>query len=194
MNTTTLPTMKTTVALIALATLSGCVTGPEAQTGTVIGGIIGAATGGIIGHQKGKGLEGAAIGGGIGAIAGNLFGSAQDQRNYNMYMRSTSNQPQPTRQYYSQPTRQYVEPSYRQPTRQYSQPQPRCNPQPKTYMSKTIIISDNDDCNQHNNNRNNNYGYNNQRGNPFYDDYAYGAPPSRDARSNGGLYNAGSGW
>ena len=62
--------------------LTGCATGPDAQTGTVLGGILGAATGGIVGHQSGRGLEGAAIGGGLGAIAGNIFGNARDTRRY----------------------------------------------------------------------------------------------------------------
>ena len=75
------------VIVLSSSILVGCATGPEAQSGTVIGGVLGAATGGIVGHQSGRGLEGAAIGGGIGAVAGNIFGNAQDTR----------------RQYYSQP-------------------------------------------------------------------------------------------
>jgi outer membrane lipoprotein SlyB len=59
-----------------------CASGPNAQTGTVLGGLGGAALGGIIGHQSGRGLEGAAIGGVLGAVGGNLIGDAQDQRNY----------------------------------------------------------------------------------------------------------------
>jgi uncharacterized protein YcfJ len=66
--------------IFAAAMLTGCATGPDAQAGTVVGGILGAATGGIVGHQSGRGLEGAAIGGGLGAIAGNMFGNAQDTR------------------------------------------------------------------------------------------------------------------
>ena len=65
---------------ISLAILTGCSTGPDAQAGTVVGGILGAATGGIVGHQSGRGLEGAAIGGGLGAIAGNMFGNSIDTR------------------------------------------------------------------------------------------------------------------
>lgn len=62
--------------------LASCTSGPNAQTGTVVGALGGAAAGGIIGHQSGRGLEGAAIGAGLGALGGNLIGGAQDQRNY----------------------------------------------------------------------------------------------------------------
>jgi outer membrane lipoprotein SlyB len=62
-----------------------CASGPNAQTGTVLGGLGGAALGGIIGHQSGHGLEGAAIGGVLGAVGGNMIGDAQDQRNYNYH-------------------------------------------------------------------------------------------------------------
>lgn len=69
------------VLIIAALLASGCAsTGPKTKEGAVIGGVLGAATGGIIGHQKGRGLEGAAIGGAIGALGGGLIGSAADQR------------------------------------------------------------------------------------------------------------------
>ncbi len=80
-----------TVALFS----ASCASGPNAQTGAVVGGLGGAALGGIIGHQSGRGLEGAAIGGAIGAVGGNAIGNSQDQRNYQNY-----NRPQP---YYGQP-------------------------------------------------------------------------------------------
>lgn len=79
--------------LSAASLLVGCATGPEAQTGTVLGGILGAATGGIIGHQSGRGLEGAALGAGIGALSGNIYGNAQDQRNYYAYQQRNMYQP-----------------------------------------------------------------------------------------------------
>lgn len=60
--------------------LGSCASGPAARTGTVIGGLGGAAAGAIIGAQSGRPLEGAAIGGGVGALAGNLLGDARDQR------------------------------------------------------------------------------------------------------------------
>lgn len=85
--------VKLSVLALALSGVS-CATGPNAQTGAVVGGLGGAALGGIIGHQSGRGLEGAAIGGALGAVGGNAVGNAQDQRNYNNYYR-----PQP-RPYY----------------------------------------------------------------------------------------------
>ncbi|TDU73417.1 YmgG-like glycine-zipper protein [Prosthecobacter fusiformis] len=70
------------ITLIAISSLASCATGPNAQTGTVVGGLGGAALGGIVGNQSGRGLEGAAIGAGLGALAGNAIGNSQDQRNY----------------------------------------------------------------------------------------------------------------
>ncbi len=88
--------MKSKIAKLAIVvgTLStvSCASGPNAQTGAVVGGLGGAALGGIIGHQSGRGLEGAAIGGALGAVGGNAVGNAQDQRNYNNYYRR---QPRP---------------------------------------------------------------------------------------------------
>ena len=68
------------LSIITAATLSSCASGPGAQQGTVIGGLGGAAVGGIIGSQSGRGLQGAAIGGALGALGGNALGNAQDQR------------------------------------------------------------------------------------------------------------------
>ena len=80
--------MKNTFLILATAcTLVSCASGPNAQTGTVLGALGGAAAGGIIGHQSGRGLEGAAIGAGVGAVGGNMIGDAQDQRNYDSYHR-----------------------------------------------------------------------------------------------------------
>ena len=50
------------------------------QRNTATGAIAGAALGGIIGHQSGKGLEGAAIGAAAGGVAGNVVGKKQDQQ------------------------------------------------------------------------------------------------------------------
>jgi uncharacterized protein YcfJ len=78
--------MKTiTLSLLAAISISSCATGPNAQTGTVIGALGGAAVGGIIGNQSGRGLEGAAIGAGVGALGGNAIGNSQDQRNAQYY-------------------------------------------------------------------------------------------------------------
>lgn len=81
--------MKTFIlwTLLATAPLVSCTSGPNARTGTVIGALGGAAAGGIIGNQKGRGLEGAAIGAGLGALGGNLVGGAQDERNAQYYER-----------------------------------------------------------------------------------------------------------
>jgi 5'-3' exoribonuclease 2 len=75
---------KTCYTLLAAVSLgfASCSSGPNARTGTVLGGLGGAAAGGIIGHQSGRGLEGAAIGAGLGALGGNVIGGSQDQRNY----------------------------------------------------------------------------------------------------------------
>jgi len=68
------------LTLITAATFTSCATGPGAQQGAVIGGLGGAAVGGIIGSQSGRGLEGAAIGGALGALGGNAIGNARDRR------------------------------------------------------------------------------------------------------------------
>lgn len=67
--------------------LSNCAepTGPNTQRGAVIGALGGAALGGIIGHQSGRGLEGAAIGAAAGGGAGALYGNAQDQEQRRRY-------------------------------------------------------------------------------------------------------------
>jgi hypothetical protein len=75
--------MKTLIlSCVAALSLASCETGPNAQRGAVIGGLGGAAVGGIIGNQSGRGLEGAAIGAGLGALAGNQIGAARDRDNY----------------------------------------------------------------------------------------------------------------
>jgi 5'-3' exoribonuclease 2 len=77
-------TQKLLLPLLAAASFStmSCSSGPNARTGTVLGALGGAGLGGIIGHQSGRGLEGAAIGAGLGALGGNMIGGAQDERNY----------------------------------------------------------------------------------------------------------------
>lgn len=72
------------VKMLVLAAISCSVVscaGPNANMGAALGGLGGAAVGGIISHQSGRGLEGAAIGGATGAVAGGLIGNSQDQRN-----------------------------------------------------------------------------------------------------------------
>jgi hypothetical protein len=99
-------------AVLLSSTVVSCASGPNAQTGTVIGGLGGAALGGIIGHQSGRGLEGAAIGGALGALGGNWIGDAQDQRNY-YYARSYA-----PRQYYA-PRAYYAPRTYYAPRPYY---------------------------------------------------------------------------
>ncbi|MES2474958.1 MAG: glycine zipper domain-containing protein [Verrucomicrobiota bacterium] len=71
-------------SLLAAIALSNCAApaGPNTQRGIATGGLLGAAAGGIIGHQSGRGLEGAAIGAAAGGTAGGLYGNARDQEQY----------------------------------------------------------------------------------------------------------------
>jgi hypothetical protein len=65
--------------------LSSCISaypGPNEASGGVAGALLGAAAGGIIGHQSGSGLEGAAIGGVLGSILGSAAGYSQDRYYY----------------------------------------------------------------------------------------------------------------
>ena len=71
----------TLLVLLSAVSLVSCATGPNAQTGSVLGALGGAAVGGIIGNQSGRGLEGAAIGAGLGALGGNALGNSRDQQN-----------------------------------------------------------------------------------------------------------------
>ncbi len=70
------------LSVMLACSMASCATGPNAQRGAVIGGLGGAAVGGIVGSQSGRGLEGAAIGAGLGALAGNAIGNSRDQRYY----------------------------------------------------------------------------------------------------------------
>lgn len=96
---------KSTSSILALAlatTLVSC-GGPNSQTGAVIGALGGAAAGGIIGHQSGRGLEGAAIGGALGGIGGAVVGDAQDKRNAEAYYRDRDGRYYSRDPYYSAP-------------------------------------------------------------------------------------------
>ena len=55
---------------------------PNAGTGAVAGGLIGAGVGTIVGNQSHRPLEGAAIGGAIGAIGGAVLGSSYNRGGY----------------------------------------------------------------------------------------------------------------
>lgn len=63
--------------VLAVIAFTGCTT---TQQGASIGGLSGAALGGIIGHQSDHGVEGAAIGGAVGAVGGMLVGEHVDQK------------------------------------------------------------------------------------------------------------------
>ena len=67
-------------ALVAALTLSNCSgpTGPETQRGAVVGGLLGAGAGAIIGNQSGRAGEGALIGAAAGGLGGAAIGNARD--------------------------------------------------------------------------------------------------------------------
>ncbi|MBL7197879.1 MAG: glycine zipper 2TM domain-containing protein [Candidatus Omnitrophica bacterium] len=68
------------VFLSFVLVIIGCETmGEKTKGGALVGGIIGAGAGGIIGHQSGHGGEGAAIGAAVGAISGGLIGNQLDK-------------------------------------------------------------------------------------------------------------------
>ena len=79
--------MKTTIISIfgiasALSFSSCAEMGPNAQRGALTGAGVGAAAGGILGHQSGRGLEGAALGAALGGGAGAVYGDNKDKQNY----------------------------------------------------------------------------------------------------------------
>ncbi|RYD23911.1 MAG: hypothetical protein EOP88_02270 [Verrucomicrobiaceae bacterium] len=80
-------TLLVTLSAVSAIVLSNCAApaGPNTQRGIATGGLLGAAAGGIIGHQSGRGLEGAAIGAAAGGTAGGLYGNARDQEQYGRY-------------------------------------------------------------------------------------------------------------
>ncbi len=71
--------MNKQIALLSVSALVliGCTT---TQKGAALGGLGGAALGGIIGHQSGHGVEGALIGAGAGAVGGALIGEQMDKK------------------------------------------------------------------------------------------------------------------
>jgi len=70
-----------TLCCLVLASVLGCQTtqNTKAVEGALIGGLIGATGGGIIGHQDHHGGEGAAIGLAVGAVTGAIIGSQMPQ-------------------------------------------------------------------------------------------------------------------
>jgi hypothetical protein len=64
-------------ALLLVPALGGCAN--DAQTGALLGGGIGAASGAVIGHQSDEAGAGAAIGGAVGAGTGYIIGNESDK-------------------------------------------------------------------------------------------------------------------
>ena len=73
-----------TLAALATFVFPSC-NSTDATKGAGLGAAGGAALGGIIGHQSGKGIEGALIGGGVGAITGGLIGNESDKKKQDSY-------------------------------------------------------------------------------------------------------------
>jgi len=74
---------KVTIGILSVFLLSfmiGCQnTKTHAVEGSLAGGLLGATAGGIIGHQSGRGLEGAGIGAAVGALGGGLIGGQMEK-------------------------------------------------------------------------------------------------------------------
>lgn len=73
------------ILLVAIAAVSILNTscGPSQKRGAVVGGLVGAGAGALIGEHKDRELEGAGIGAAIGAGVGSLLGGARDdERGY----------------------------------------------------------------------------------------------------------------
>lgn len=90
------------LGLLAVPGLTGCNTTPT-QDGALMGSLLGAGAGAIIGNQSGKQGEGALIGAGAGALAGALVGDQVDEhrKRYRHAPYNSTVQSQPSA--YSQP-------------------------------------------------------------------------------------------
>ena len=64
---------------LAIVSLMGCASDSHTDQGAVVGGLLGAGTGAIIGHAMGNTGAGAAIGAGVGALSGAAIGHGQDE-------------------------------------------------------------------------------------------------------------------
>ncbi len=113
--------LSTLLCASSLLTLASCAGGPNTQTGAVLGGLGGAAVGGIIGNQSGRGLEGAAIGAGLGALGGAAIGNSQDQRN-GQRQQQYYQQQQYQQQHYPQQPQPYGRDPYGRPVDAYGRP------------------------------------------------------------------------
>lgn len=76
-------TILSAMCFFLIASLCGCQTNNKTKVaeGAVIGGVIGAGAGGIIGHQMHRGGEGAGIGLALGVLSGALLGSQIPNQN-----------------------------------------------------------------------------------------------------------------
>ncbi len=63
----------------------GCIAGPHAQNGTIMGTLVGAPIGAVIGSKNGEPGAGALIGGALGAFTGNRLGANIDTQNQQEY-------------------------------------------------------------------------------------------------------------
>lgn len=83
--------MQKSIALLSLSLatlLTGCVgSGPNTESGAVIGGALGMISGAVIGHNSrhGDGASGAILGGIAGATAGAVIGNSKDQEQGTIY-------------------------------------------------------------------------------------------------------------
>ena len=64
---------------LAAALMNGCASDTHTGEGAVVGGLLGAGTGAIVGHAMGNTGAGAAIGAGVGALSGAAIGHGQDE-------------------------------------------------------------------------------------------------------------------
>ena len=83
--------MKRSLAIVSALLLAGLATscGPNATTGALVGGALGAGAGAIIGNQNhGHNGEGALIGAAAGAAIGGAVGNQKDQENRRRYEES----------------------------------------------------------------------------------------------------------
>ena len=69
--------------LLCSMVLSGCATTQTGQDHAVLGGLLGATAGAIIGNQSGDAGEVALIGAALGGIAGGAIGDSQEYNRYN---------------------------------------------------------------------------------------------------------------
>jgi len=81
------------LSVLAATTLAaGCNTTPT-QDGAVVGGLLGAGAGAIIGNQSGHAGEGALIGAGAGALTGAIVGDQVDERRQRRYPQNVQTAP-----------------------------------------------------------------------------------------------------